>query len=209
VNSGEFLTIFGRNGAGKSTFLKITSSAICSYGGEVYFLGKNLKQSDEEVRRSIGFVSHDSFLYKDLTVHDNLMFYARMYGLADRKHTIDKMIETVGLEAKSAVLMRALSRGMKQRLAIARALLHSPKLLLLDEPFTGLDERASEVLDNFLAGFMKDGGTVIMATHNIERGWKHANRVAVLDRGSIVHEANVRDTTYDAFRSRYLEILAH
>ncbi|UCG51849.1 MAG: heme ABC exporter ATP-binding protein CcmA [Candidatus Latescibacterota bacterium] len=205
----EFLTIVGRNGAGKTTLLKIVSSIIRTFSGDVTLFGQNLKQADEAARRRIGFVSHESLLYKDLTVRDNLMFYARLYGVSDRDRRIDEMIERVDLEARSSALVRALSRGMKQRLSLARALIHQPTLLLLDEPFTGLDERASEVLDRFLSEHIQSGGAAIMATHDIERGWQHANRVVVLDRGTIVHQTTTEGSSYEAFRNEYRDILYH
>ncbi len=207
VAAGEFVTIVGRNGAGKTTFLKIVSSVIHSYTGEVTLDGKNLKNADDETRRRIGFVSHDSLLYKDLTVRDNLDFYARMYGVRERERRIDEMIRRVGLEAKTTVLVRALSRGMKQRLSLARAFIHGPSLLLLDEPFTGLDERAAEILDRLLAEFTQSGGTVVMVTHDIERGWKHADRVVVFEKGTVAYETRVRDSSFDAFRNEYRRIL--
>jgi heme ABC exporter ATP-binding subunit CcmA len=205
----EFLTIIGRNGAGKTTLLKVISSIIRTFSGDVTLFGQSLKQADETVRRQIGFVSHESLLYKDLTVRDNLMFYARLYDLSDRDRKIDEMIERVDLEAKSSMLVRALSRGMRQRLSLARALIHQPTLLLLDEPFTGLDERASEVLDRFLSEHIKGGGAAIMATHNIERGWQHADRIVVLDRGAIVHQTTTEGSSFEGFRNEYRDILYH
>jgi heme ABC exporter ATP-binding subunit CcmA len=205
---GECLIIVGRNGAGKTTFLKIVSSIIRSYRGDVFLFGDNLKQADEDLRGRIGFVSHESLLYKDLSVRDNLGFYARMYGVTDRGTKIANMIERVGLEAKSLSPVRALSRGMRQRLALARAFIHEPRLLLLDEPFTGLDERASEVLDTFLGDFVSGGGTVVMVTHNIERGWTHAGRVLVLERGAVAYETSVEETSFNAFKDEYRRILS-
>ncbi len=207
VPRGEFLTIVGRNGAGKTTFLKIVSSIIRSYAGEVFVSGKNLRETGEETRRTIGFVSHESLLYKDLTVRDNLSFYARMYGVAERERRIDAIIRRVDLEAKSSVLTRALSRGMKQRLSLARAFIHSPSILFLDEPFTGLDERASEILDGFLAEFKASGGTTVMVTHDIERGWRLADRVVVFEKGRVVHETSPGASSFDRFRSEYRRIL--
>ena len=207
VPEGEFLTIVGRNGAGKTTFLKIVSSIVRSYTGDVLLAGKNLKDADEDTRSKIGFVSHESLLYKDLTVRDNLSFYARMYGVADRERKIDEIIRRVDLDAKTSVLVRALSRGMKQRLSLARAFIHEPSILLLDEPFTGLDERASEILEEVLAGFKRSGGTVIMVTHDIERGWTHADRVVVFEKGTVVHETSARETSLEAFKNEYRRIL--
>jgi heme ABC exporter ATP-binding subunit CcmA len=207
VPRGESLVIVGRNGAGKTTFLKIVSSIIRSYTGEVVVAGKNLKQADDGTRSTIGFVSHESLLYKDLTVRDNLDFYARMYGVADRDRKIREIIARVDLEAKTDVLVRALSRGMKQRLSLARAFIHGPGILLLDEPFTGLDERASEILDRFLGEFKTSGGTLVMVTHDIERGWRLADRVVVFEKGKIVHETAPRESSFDAFRNEYRRIL--
>jgi heme ABC exporter ATP-binding subunit CcmA len=207
IRRGESLTIVGRNGAGKTTFLKIISSIIRSYTGEVLVDGKNLKQTDEDTRRKIGFVSHESLLYKDLTVRDNLVFYARMYGVAGADAKAAEMIRRVDLEAKTDVVVRALSRGMKQRASLARAFIHEPSILLLDEPFTGLDERASEILDRFLAEFKSGGGTLVMVTHDIERGWKLADRVVVFEKGRIVHETSPRGSSFDTFRNEYRRIL--
>jgi heme exporter protein A len=207
VSRGEFLTVVGRNGAGKTTFLKIVSSIIRSYTGDVFIAGKNLRQAGEETRRSIGFVSHESLLYKDLSVRDNLSFYARMYGVPDRKRRVDEIIRRADLEAKSAVLVRALSRGLKQRLSLARAFIHEPSILLLDEPYTGLDERASEILDRFLLEFRGAGGTTVMATHDIDRGWRLSDRVVVFEHGRIAHETTPRGSSYDDFRSAYRRIL--
>jgi heme exporter protein A len=197
----------GRNGAGKTTFLKIVSSIIRSFTGDVVLFGKNVKDADEDLRRRIGLVSHESLLYKDLTVHDNLMFYARLYEVPDPRERVREMIRRVDLEAKTSVLVRALSRGMKQRVSLARAFIHDPGILMLDEPFTGLDERASAILDSFLQEFKQAGGALLMVTHNIERGWRHADRVVVLDRGRVVHETSVEANSFDEFRSEYLRIL--
>ncbi len=207
VPEGEFLTIVGRNGAGKTTFLKIVSSIVTSYTGEVLLEGRDLKSADEGTRRKIGFVSHDSLLYKDLTVRDNLSFYARMYGVPDRDRKVAGMIQRVGLEAKSDVLVSALSRGMKQRLSLARAFIHEPSVLLLDEPFTGLDERASEILEEVLAGFKRSRGTIVMVTHDIDRGWTHADRVVVFDKGTVAKEISPREMTLDDFKNEYRRIL--
>jgi heme exporter protein A len=209
LSSGEFLTLFGRNGAGKSTFLKICSTLIRSYSGEVLLFGEDLKRADEKLRRRIGFVSHESFLYQDLSVFDNLMFYARLYRVGNLDSRIEQMIVSMDLEAKTATPVRALSRGMKQRLSLGRAFLHEPELLFLDEPFTGLDERASELLHERFSEFKRKGGAVIMATHNLEHGWRHADRVTVIDRGSIAYESPAGDTTYEEFRGRYRDILSH
>ncbi len=209
LQKGEFLTIFGRNGAGKTTFLKIVAGLVRSYRGDVILFDENLKKASDESRRRIGLVSHETFLYPDLTVRDNLLFHARLYQIPDRRLSVERVIADMGLDAKSGLSVRTLSRGMKQRVSLARVFLHSPELLLLDEPFTGLDDRATDVLDAALRKFKADGGSVLMASHDIAHGWRHANRVAVLDRGAIARETTVANTSQEQFRSEYRDILSH
>jgi heme exporter protein A len=208
LGQGEFLTIFGHNGAGKSTLLNIVASLIRSFDGEIQLFGKKVSKTDENTRRSLGFMSHDSFLYLDLTTHENLVFYARLYGLDDPAGRAGAMLSRVDLEDKANDVVRDLSRGMKQRLSLGRAFLHSPDLLLLDEPYTGLDETACANLNDMLSGFTAGGGTVLMTTHDIDRGFRVADRVLVLDRGRIVLETQTADTGIDEFKQKYHEILS-
>jgi len=208
LDAGEFLTIFGHNGAGKSTLLNIVATLIRSFEGEVTLFGEGLDRADQTTRRSLGFMSHDSFLYADLTAYENLVFFARLYGLADPPGTASAMLTRVDLSAKSTDVVRDLSRGMKQRLSLGRAFLHSPKLLLLDEPYTGLDETACANLNSMLSEFTGAGGSVLMTTHDIDRGFRVADRVLVLDRGRIVFEAQTSQIGLDGFRERYNEILS-
>jgi heme ABC exporter ATP-binding subunit CcmA len=208
VDTGAFLTIFGRNGAGKTTFLRIVSSLHRSYAGDVLLFGQNLKKTEEQMKQRIGFISHESFLYKDLTAKDNLIFYGKLYGVKPLTKSVTRIIERVGLEEKRDVVARTLSRGMKQRLSLARAFLHEPELLLLDEPYTGLDEHACEILDEVLVDFIKSNGTVILATHNIERGLQHASNVAVLDKGSIAYQVSAQDINIEKFRKEYRDLIS-
>jgi heme exporter protein A len=206
---GESMTIFGRNGAGKTTLLKIVAGLTRTYRGRVYLFDEDVQKAGDGLRSRIGFVAHETLLYQDLTVHDNLMFYARLYGLADARSVVERSIKQIDLETKTSTAVRALSRGMKQRLSLGRAFLHRPDLLLLDEPFTGLDEQAVDILDGMLDQFRHDGGSIIMASHNVERGWKHADRVAVLERSSVAYETSSQEITHEQFRVRYREILSH
>lgn len=207
LRQGEFLTIFGHNGAGKSTLLNIVAALIRSYEGNIRLFGRNLGDANESTRRSLGFMSHDSYLYTDLTAFENLLFYARLYGLEDPAGAARAMLVRVDLVEKTDVVVRDLSRGMKQRLSLGRAFLHSPRLLLLDEPYTGLDETACVNLNDMLSGFTDGGGTVLMTTHDIDRGFRVADRVLVLDHGRIVLEALTSETTLDEFREKYHDIL--
>jgi len=208
IHAGQCLTLFGRNGAGKSTLLNTTSCLIRSYEGDVSILGRNLRDSDEDTRRAIGLVSHDTYLYYDLTTEDNLRFYARLYGLDDVAGRIARMLERFELTAKAKSSARDLSRGMKQRLSLARVFLHEPRLLLLDEPFTGLDEPACETLSRMIAEFVAGGGAVLVTTHDLDRGLEVATRVAVLERGVIAYEADAADIDRATFRDTYRGLLA-
>jgi heme exporter protein A len=208
LDAGESLAVFGRNGAGKSTLLGIVATLIRSYDGEVFLFGKNIDGADERTRRSLGFLSHDSFLYADLTAYENLVFFSRLYGLIDPASAATTMLIRIGLEEKTGAVTRELSRGMKQRLSLGRAFLHSPRIMLLDEPFTGLDETACINLSGMLSEFTAEGGTVLLTTHDVERGFSLADRVMVLDRGRIVFEARTLETGLNEFRDRYRAILS-
>jgi ABC-type multidrug transport system ATPase subunit len=143
-----------------------------------------------------------------LTAYENLLFYARLYALSAPGDTAQAMLARVDLVDKSDAVVRELSRGMKQRLSLGRAFLHSPKLLLLDEPYTGLDEMACANLNAMLSEFTDAGGSVLMTTHDVDRGYRVADRVLVLDRGRIVFEAETSQMGLDEFRGHYRDILS-
>lgn len=203
LRPGDFLTLFGRNGAGKSTLLFIVASIIRSYTGGVHLFGEDIRKSPDKTRSAVGLLSHDSFLYNDLTCRENLLFYGKLYRLDRIAERAERMLERVGLGIKSRVAARELSRGMKQRLSLARAFLHEPKLLLLDEPYTGLDEIARETLDSMLHEFVDGEGTVLMTTHDVERGLKMCNRAAILEGGSILRATDAPQFDRNEFREAY------
>ncbi|HSF16635.1 MAG TPA: ABC transporter ATP-binding protein [Vicinamibacteria bacterium] len=177
--------VFGRNGAGKSTLLGIAATLLKPTSGKLFYDGRPLDDLQEAVRHRIGFVSHESLLYPDLTVSENLTFSARLYGVvAD----VEAALSWADLELRRKTPTRNLSRGMTQRLAIARALLHRPSLLLLDEPFTGLDTVSSERLSDRIASLRRDT-TVILTTHDVDRGVAIADRILLMDSGRIATDA--------------------
>lgn len=188
VGKGEFLTIFGPNGAGKTTLIKIIATLSKPSSGEVWIDGLDLRQQGVEVRRRIGVVSHETLLYPDLTCYENLKFYGKMFDVPHLEERIDMVIREIGLESRLYSRVGTLSHGMQKRLSIARAILHHPVLLLLDEPETGLDQRASALLQEMLAVLQGEQRTVIMTTHNLERGLRMGSRIAILSRGRIVYE---------------------
>jgi len=189
VPPGEYLVLVGPNGAGKTTLLRLLATLARPTTGEVRVGGWLLPQSADRVRPHLGFVSHQPLLYADLTAGENLRFFARMYALQDASARIGEALDLVGLAKRRDDLVGSFSRGMQQRLTIARATLHQPDVLLLDEPYTGLDQDAVAMLDEVLRSVASGGRTIVMTTHNLARGLSNSHRVAVLSRGRIVFQA--------------------
>ena len=185
VAAGEFVALLGPNGAGKTTFLRILSSLSRPGMGEVRIAGYGLPHQAAAVRQRLGVVSHMPLLYGDLTAEENLRFYGRMYSVADLDNRIQDVLEMVGLAARRRDLVRTYSRGMQQRLAIGRAVLHDPEVMLFDEPHTGLDQDASTMLDGVLREVAARGRTVVMTSHDLARVGDLASRFDVLSRGVI------------------------
>jgi heme exporter protein A len=185
VESGEFVALLGPNGAGKTTFLRILASLSRPTMGSVNIAGYSLPNQAAAVRRRLGVVSHLPLLYGDLTAEENLRFYARMYNVAHAEKRISEVLEMVGLVSRRRDLVRTFSRGMQQRLAIGRAVLHDPEVMLFDEPHTGLDQDACQMLDNVLRDVAARGRTVVMTSHDLARVADLASRFDVLSRGVI------------------------
>lgn len=203
LKSGEFLVIFGDNGAGKSTLLKILAMFLNPGSGNIFISNTDIKKNSEIYRKSIGVVSHEILLYNDLTAYENLELFGSLYNVRNLKERIDSVLETVGLLERASEPIRNFSRGMQQRLTVARATLHDPSILLLDEPYTGLDQNASGILNQILQKARKNGKSAIITTHNIERGFAIADEIAILKRGSIVYKNRKEQTSIDEFKSIY------
>jgi heme exporter protein A len=211
VHCGEFVVLLGRNGAGKSTLLRIIARLVKPNAGQVEVCGLSLNQETEQVRHRLGFVGHQSFLYRNLTARENLRFFSKLYGLEDAEIKIQAALDQVDLQASADREVKGFSRGMQQRLAIARATLHQPELLLLDEPFTGLDWEASEILSHWLEQFILNRGTILMVTHDLEHGLGHVSRWVFLDRGKVRREMkgnvqSIRDEYRNFLKEGYREI---
>ncbi len=185
VAQGEFVALLGPNGAGKTTLLRILASLSRPSLGRVQIAGYELPGQAGAVRRRLGVLSHLPLLYGDLSAEANLHFYGRMYSIPRREDRIAEVLELVGLAARGRDLVRTYSRGMQQRLAIGRAVLHDPDVLLLDEPYTGLDQDASNMLDQVLKLVAADGRTIVMTSHDLSRIESLATRFDVLSRGVI------------------------
>ena len=185
VQEGEFVALLGPNGAGKTTFLRVLASLSRPSMGEVRIAGYRLPTEAASVRRRLGVVSHLPLLYGDLTAEENLRFYGKMYGVHDLPHRIDDILDLIGLNSRRRDLVRTFSRGMQQRLAIGRAILPDPEVLLFDEPHTGLDQDACDMLDRLLRKVSGQGRTVVMTSHDLARVEDMASRFDVLSRGII------------------------
>jgi heme exporter protein A len=179
LEAGDFLALFGPNGAGKTSLLGVLAGGLRPTRGEVYLKGERLDFGNGEWRRRIGVLSHRGYLYDHLTVAENLRFYGRLFGLADLVSRIPERLERVGLSHTAGAFVRQLSHGMRQRLALARTLLHDPDVVLLDEPYTGLDPTAAAVLRGVLSGLRDGTRTVVMVTHNLSEGLEMCTRVAI------------------------------
>jgi len=185
VEPGEFVALLGPNGAGKTTFLRILASLSRPSLGTATVAGFALPAQSAAVRRRLGVVSHQPLLYENLTAWENLQFYGRMYAIPALLTRINAVLEMVGLDTRRNDLVRTFSRGMQQRLAIGRAVLHDPEVMLFDEPYTGLDQDASEMLDGVLKEVAARGRTVVMTSHDLARAEDLATRFDVLSRGVI------------------------
>ncbi|HJQ83400.1 MAG TPA: heme ABC exporter ATP-binding protein CcmA, partial [Candidatus Binatia bacterium] len=186
VAAGEGVAIVGANGSGKTTLLRVLALLLRPNGGRLALFGVDGRTAAPAVRRRIGYVGHESLCYPDLTAAENLAFYARLFDVADAEVRIATLLEWAGLDGVGRRPVRVYSRGMSQRLALARALLHQPELLLLDEPFSGLDAAAVAALQERLAALRTAGHAIVLTTHDLERAAPVATRVAVLHRGRIV-----------------------
>ena len=206
VKQGEFVTLVGPNGAGKSTLMGIVATLLRPTSGEVRVGGWQLPQQAGRVREHIGLVSHHALLYRDLTAAENLTFYAKLYRLPDADERIMAALRKVGLYARQRDPVGTFSRGMIQRLTIARATLHEPDVLLLDEPYTGLDQEASHLLDSLLREEAARGRTILMITHDLGHGLGLADRLVILYRGRIAREVARAEISPSAVYDLYAEV---
>jgi heme exporter protein A len=206
LQPGEVLVVAGPNGAGKTTLLRLLAGLLRPSGGEIRVIGQPLSHASASVRRAIGLLSHQSLLYDDLSLRENLVFTARLYTLDRPDVAAAEALAAAGLTERADDLPRKLSRGLLQRAAIARAMLHRPSLLLLDEPFTALDAPAAERLRADLQSRVTAGAALVIVTHHLEEAWQLATRVAVLVQGRWAAQEE-RQGPLDAFLPRYRRLI--
>lgn len=187
VGPGDFVALLGRNGAGKTTLLKLMALLTRPTFGKLTFDNRNPDDDPMALRQRMGLLGHNTFLYDELTAEENLLFYASLYDVPEPKQACRQTLESVGLAPFGKELVRNFSRGMRQRLAIGRVFLHQPGLFLLDEPFTGLDDRAVALLESLLREAHEQGKTIVLCTHQLELGLKLARRLLILERGKVAY----------------------
>ncbi len=185
VEPGASMALLGRNGAGKTTLLRIMAGFSKPGRGRVRIAGADA--GEPETRRRIGVLGHGISVYEELSALENLILFGRLYELADPRKAAMEWLERAGLERVKDALVREFSRGMRQRLAVARAFLHNPSVLLLDEPFTALDDRAIAVLQSLLRDAIARGSTIIMSTHQLREALELATHVSLLNRGRLAY----------------------
>lgn len=199
---GAFLSIFGPNGAGKSTLLKVLSTLTVPSKGTAHVLGLDVVQGAVELRERMGFISHNPLLYPDLSAEENLEFFAELYCLERPKERINELLTAVELDHRRLDLVRTFSRGMTQRLSIARALLHEPEIIFLDEPYSGLDPHAMDILDELIAS-VREQHTFVMVSHDLAKGLELCSHALILAKGKIVLFEDKESIDEDEFASVY------
>ena len=202
VPKGAFLSIFGPNGAGKTTLLRVLSTLSRATSGTATLMGVDLKEDPDRARDHIGLISHNSMLYPDLTAEQNLMIYARLYGVVEPEARVLDLLEAVELKHRRLDVVRTFSRGMTQRLSIARALVHDPDVVFLDEPYSGLDPHAVEIFDELIEQ-QREGRTFVMVSHDLQKGFAMCTHALVLAKGRVVAFDEKGAFDFDEFSALY------
>ena len=185
IRAGECLALFGPNGAGKTTLLRLLAGLLRPTSGEVRLMGTQLTNSAATERGRVGLISHQSMLYDVLTVAENIEFAAKLHGVADLRSATSQAVARLGLQGRELTPVRALSRGWQQRVSIARAIVHQPALVLLDEPYTGLDVAGARALTDLLRSLREDGAALALVTHSVEEGLALSTHAAIIMEGTI------------------------
>jgi heme exporter protein A len=204
VKRGEFFTLFGPNGAGKTTLIKLLATLTDPTSGNLHVCGFDAKKEVNNIRSAIGVISHDPYLYDNLSALENIKFFGTLYGLDDIDNRARSVIKQIGLEKRMNDIVRTFSRGMKQRLSVARAIVHEPKILLLDEPYTGLDQHGAQIFGEMLSDLKSHRRTILMTTHNMDEGLDLSDRIGILTKGKIVLDCSKSEIQRSGFKDLYI-----
>lgn len=205
IKNGETVAILGPNGAGKSTLLKVIATLIKPSSGEVKISGFDLKKNGSVIKKLMGYLPHSSLLYEHYSPLENLVFFGKLYGVKGAEEKAVKLIKDVGLSLFLKEPVKNFSRGMIQRTAIARAIIHDPELLLLDEPHTGLDQGAITILNEVVLSMKEQGVTTLMVTHDFKQAAEICDRIIIIKNGRIVDDFKITDNQLDLLTKRYQE----
>jgi heme exporter protein A len=200
--AGDCVALFGPNGAGKTTLVRLISGLLKPTKGTIRIGGQSLRDN-ASARGLLGLISHQSMLYAALTSRENVEFAARLYGVADPRLAALKALERMRIADRADAPVRSLSRGLQQRVSIARAIVHEPRVVLLDEPYTGLDAAGGAALTDMLVSLRDGGASLVLVTHNVEEGLTVATHAAVMLRGRIVRQDDARGIDQRVFQSDY------
>lgn len=206
IEPGEIVSLIGMNGAGKSTLIRILSNLTPADFGQVQLDNISMRSDPSEYRRQIGVVLHAPMLYSSLSARENLRFFSRLYQITDPHEHIEELLQTVNLRSRADDLVRTFSRGMQQRLSIARALLHNPACLLLDEPYTGLDQDSCSVFESLIRRAAAEQKMVLLATHDLDKAARSSTRIDLLHQGKIVLTQSIGDVTPENLAKLYRQI---
>jgi len=206
VEQGELIAVLGPNGAGKTTLIRILATLTKPSSGSALVANFDISKKPQDVRRRLGVLSHKTYLYETLTARENLHFFGKMYNVPHLDSKVDELLERVGLTWRADDLVRNFSRGMQQRLALARSILHQPSVLLLDEPYSGLDQNAGEILSRQIELLLKENRTVLLTTHDFDRALERDCRIAILDRGKLVMETTSADLTREKLQETFRQL---
>ena len=207
-DKGDFVTLFGPNGAGKTTLIRILSTIIKGDDGFVSISDFNIKKQVRSIRKIIGLLSHESFLYENLSVSENLKFFAKLYDIKNSEESIKYKLNRIGVYSKRNELVRNLSSGMKQRVSIVRSLVHDPEIIFLDEPFVGLDIEGSENLLEIFKDFKKENKTALVTTHDLRLGLHECTKVVVINKGRIRFNELKENVDTDSFENTYKALIS-
>lgn len=203
---GQRMALLGANGAGKTTLLRILTGLSKAGSGTVCVYGLDSRYALQEIRQQVGFVAHQPYLYEELTVLENLLFFGKLYAVEHARERASVLLQRVGMERRAKERIRALSRGQVQRVAWARALLHEPRLLLLDEPDTGLDQHGNDLVEALLAEHTARGGSMLFTTHNLERALAWSDQIVILAGGRVVYQHESATLPLAELQQRYREV---
>jgi heme ABC exporter ATP-binding subunit CcmA len=207
LTPGSFTVLAGGNGAGKTTFLKIIAKLMKPDDGNISINGEDIWTESDKVRRNVGFLSHQIYLYEDLNALENLRFTARLFGLRDYNDRIEHLLKELHLYHRQYDPIKTYSRGMQQRLSLARALLHDPDILLLDEPFSGLDEAGIETFLAFIQEYKAQQKSAVIVSHNLQMGYELADDLYILFKGDIGYHSKKSQVTFNEYHAEFRRLL--